>query len=609
MRLLRKLKGIFVDLKIGAYFFVVFLSGGMIQVPSCLSAEHGVIYVKSHDGKPLWLYENSYALVIGNSHYTNGWSPLKGPSGDVDDVARTLESHGFTVEAKKDLTKAEFEKVFGDFVERYGRGENNLNRLLFYYAGHGYTEQLATGEDLGYLVMVDAPNPEIDRVEFRGKSINMGSLIVQAKFIQSKQVLFMFDSCFGGTIFDTRGQPTPKQIFDSVKYPVREFITACAANETMPDYSVFKQLFLDLLEGREPEPIPDGYLTGEELGLYLQSKVPQYSPRQHPQFGKINDYNLARGNFVFQLSSGPIEAPSKTKDPNFKVPFTCQIGGKLHIYRNAQGPSAAGIPTDSEVYITGQSQDSVSDDRIELGDDTQRIKKINFNITYEYHANSNNSPARLEFVLKDENDQEIWRGTRSFRPDHTRQNFTEEFSFDINRRYQGQQLKIQVKPLSAGDFGFYIYELRGTVETSASLPDNRVKTEFLSVCNHPIDENFNPDEAISCGSDNLLAGRTANIPEGMYLWLLVHPIGSGGYWPQRAAIIPHPKTNRWEQGASLGGGERFEIWLVLVDEAGNQFYNEYLERGNQTKDFPEITMPSGPTGRSKPIDMVTVVSE
>ena len=42
-------------------------------------------------------------------------------------------------------------------------------------------------------------------------------------------------------------------------------------NEPVPDKSVFKQAFLDLLEGRDEEPVPDNYITGEELGLLSQN--------------------------------------------------------------------------------------------------------------------------------------------------------------------------------------------------------------------------------------------------------------------------------------------------------------------------------------------------
>ena len=69
----------------------------------------------------------------------------------------------------------------------------------------------------------------------------------------------------------------PESISDSVRYPVRQFITAGRAGEIVPDHSDFKQAFLDLLEGRAREPFPDGYITGEELGFYLKNQVPVYT--------------------------------------------------------------------------------------------------------------------------------------------------------------------------------------------------------------------------------------------------------------------------------------------------------------------------------------------
>ena len=38
----------------------------------------------------------------------------------------------------------------------------------------------------------------------------------------------------------------------------------------------------------------DGYVSGTELGLYLQEKVPRYG-QQTPQFGKIQQYDLSKG--------------------------------------------------------------------------------------------------------------------------------------------------------------------------------------------------------------------------------------------------------------------------------------------------------------------------
>lgn len=193
------MSGLFVK-KWLVFWGVLGLCRGVIHTPDCLSADRGVVYVKTHDGQNLKLYENSYALVVGNGNYMDGWDPLPGALADVDEVAKAFRVNGFTVEVKKDLTKTDFEDVFGDFVYRYGSGKANRNRLLFYYAGHGFTEKKANNEDLGYLVMVDAPDPFKHLWKFRRKSITMDFLVTQSTLIQSKHVLFMLDSCFSGTI-------------------------------------------------------------------------------------------------------------------------------------------------------------------------------------------------------------------------------------------------------------------------------------------------------------------------------------------------------------------------------------------------------------------------
>ena len=280
-------------------FVVVCVSLCLVAADELLS-QRGMkaIKVRTKTGTEIELYKDSYALVVGNGTYTKGWNPLRGALQDVEDVAAALEKHDFTVTLKKDLTKPEFEDTFEKFVTE-GRNENN--RLLFYYAGHGHTEKLANGDDLGYLVMVDAPLPENNRINHR-KSVDMESLVTQAKRIQARHVLFIFDSCFSGTILNAdRNQEQPESISYSVRHPVRQFITAGSANEGVPDNSVFKQAFLNLIEGSARQPEPDDYITGEELGFYLKHQVPKYNKAQHPQYGKINDPNLDQGDFVFVL--------------------------------------------------------------------------------------------------------------------------------------------------------------------------------------------------------------------------------------------------------------------------------------------------------------------
>ena len=318
-------------------FFTIFCSAIIFVTATELSSQRGMkITVHMESGEELALYKDSYALVIGNGSYPakNGWNPLPGAVNDVREVAEVLKRHGFEVILKIDVTKAEFNKTFSDFI--YKSGKDKDNRLLFYYAGHGYTTKSATGEDLGYLVMLDTPHPE-NAAEFDLYSVDMVKFVSDSKKIHAKHVLFMFDSCFSGTILNLRNRVTPPHITDRIKNPVRQFITAGRADEPVPDRSEFKKAFLNLIDGRVEEPTPDGYLTGVELGDYLYRTVPKFSEGQHPQHGKIHDQQLNTGDFVFVL-------PQNDQDVNENDGVELDTMATLNITSN---------PSDAAVYIDG----------------------------------------------------------------------------------------------------------------------------------------------------------------------------------------------------------------------------------------------------------------
>jgi len=59
------------------------------------------------------------------------------------------------------------------------------------------------------------------------------------------------------------------------------------------------QVFLDGIQS-DADLNDDGYVTASELGMYLQTKVVNYSSGgQHPQYGKINNPRLDKGDFIF----------------------------------------------------------------------------------------------------------------------------------------------------------------------------------------------------------------------------------------------------------------------------------------------------------------------
>ena len=183
------------------------------------------------------------------------------------------------------------------FIGDYGFEKNN--RLLFYYSGHGYTQE-RDGRQFGYLVPSDAPNPLTDEKGFFRKSLKMTRILSWAKEIESKHALFVFDSCFSGSVLRSRALSVPEDISYSTSKPVRQFISAGSADQPVPAESVFRPLFIRGINGKA-DLDGDGYITGNELGMYLQKEVPTYESGQTPQYGKIRDPYLDEGNFVFQV--------------------------------------------------------------------------------------------------------------------------------------------------------------------------------------------------------------------------------------------------------------------------------------------------------------------
>jgi len=272
------------------------------------------IRVKDPQGQAIELYSESHALLIGASRYQDpGWPSIESIPGELKKVEEILKAQGFSVQTHLDPTKRQLKDHFADFIDQYGYDENN--RLLFFFAGHGYTRK---DGNKGYLVPVDAPNPLEDEKGFQRKALPMSQILAWARQTEAKHSLFLFDSCFSGTIFKSRALPEhPPAISTAVSRPVRQFITAGSAGQTVPAKSTFTPAFVEALQYGKGDLNQDGYVSGTELGLYLQQEVPLYV-KQTPQFGKITDYELSRGDFVFVLprtkvakAAEPVEAANE----------------------------------------------------------------------------------------------------------------------------------------------------------------------------------------------------------------------------------------------------------------------------------------------------------
>jgi len=276
-------------------FFVIF--------PTLLFATSRGIRVTAKEGQSLYFYKDYYALVVGISNYEK-WPKLPNAGNDAKEVAARLKELGFEVKTVLDPTSREMKTVLNEMVYTMGGEENRA--ILFYYAGHGETETLADKTKMGYIIPRDCPLLDKNPMGFATHAISMRDIESASMRIKSKHVVMLFDSCFSGSLF-ALVRAVPHDITEKSTLPVRQYITAGREDEQVPDKSMFKRCFLVGLEG-DADLTGDGYVTGSELGMYLSDKVVNYTHRrQHPQYGKINNPDLDRGDFIFALKALPKE--------------------------------------------------------------------------------------------------------------------------------------------------------------------------------------------------------------------------------------------------------------------------------------------------------------
>lgn len=337
------------------------------------------------------LYGESHALVIGMSRYEHPyWGDLPGVKVDGEEVSKALAEHGFTVERATNVKGSELTARIEDFIRRHGAGERN--RLLIYYAGHGFRTQPRAGmREEGYIVPVDAPPPDETGPEaFAAKAVSMSRFMALAGVIKSKHALLVLDSCFSGSLINA-AQATPTQtasgaasasagpperltaerdgqaadahphglpivpfpIFTNAQERAHRFITSGTDKQFVPDDSEFRRMFVRGLtdeSGSGADMNGDSYVTGEELGGYLYNNVTETQRgRQRPRHGFVGGLTANPGDFLFVLPGA--HAREEMVGPGFEPALWALPPGWSFVKEKgkdrllAQGPGLA-LPAD-----------------------------------------------------------------------------------------------------------------------------------------------------------------------------------------------------------------------------------------------------------------------
>jgi uncharacterized caspase-like protein len=219
-------------------------------------------------------FARSFAIVIGIRVYANN-NTLPNAQFDAEAIAAFLKTQQYQVTElyNQDASRA----AILDAMDNVARIATSKDRVLFFFAGHGYTE---TRGDLerGYIVPYDGrPGQEsslIGMEQLRSESERMGNAHHQ---------LFLMDSCYGGTI-GMRDSPmgvdprVPNYIAEITKRVAREALTAGGKDQRVEDgarsgHSRFTAALLEALQQGLADRDGDGYVTFPELQAYVLSKA------------------------------------------------------------------------------------------------------------------------------------------------------------------------------------------------------------------------------------------------------------------------------------------------------------------------------------------------
>ncbi len=287
-------------------FFIV-----MCFFSTALGQQRGMKTVEMRDekGQEFVAYDNSYALVIGINRFSDPKIPsLNYAVQDAQAIAELLSQLEFPKENIKLLTNedATLLRVKEEFVALGAKTKKN-DRLLVYWAGHGETESLPRGGEMGYLIPTDGKADHLFET-----CLSMDELKRLSERVSAKHVLFLVDACYGGlSAVASRSLPKETELYlqKVTSAEATEIITAGTKDEEVVEsptwgHSAFAKAILDGFNSKVVDRNGDGVVTADELFSYLQPKVFELSRSEDPHGHRpvMAKLKASEGEFTFVVS-------------------------------------------------------------------------------------------------------------------------------------------------------------------------------------------------------------------------------------------------------------------------------------------------------------------
>jgi len=341
------------------------------------------------------LYDKSYALVVGITNYEHQdiWKKIPNAVNDARSVAEFLAKSDFKVTFLSDekASKTGIEKEFSKLSDMVGEDD----RVLIFFAGHGNTKTKG-GKDRGYIIPWDGTGDDytyLSMDDLKKYSSELGNV---------KHLLFIMDSCYGGTLGrdeasrgvkpnQESGPKSPTYLREITKPKVREVLTAGGEKEEVLDgggvfegHSLFTGHLLSALSDARADVDNDGYITFSELVSYMLKKAT--TTGQHPHWDTLEGHISSR-DFVFIspksvrrsiLIPASFEAADSSRAPDPLL----QMAGPQLLLKDSQELQEAGRIWNVEFRLNGAAQQLQTRGDQQLGLTAQGVQSRS---DYELH--------------------------------------------------------------------------------------------------------------------------------------------------------------------------------------------------------------------------------
>ncbi len=287
--------------------------------------------------------KRNLAIIIGIDQYTH-IPQLKNAVFDAQELANVLqEKHNYQVLRLFDeqATKEKFSQLLENLQNKKIELEGKLtqieksDRLLFYFAGHGFDQEAEDSEEgkpAGYFMPQDADAND------NKTWLSMKEVYETLTNLHCHHLLMILDCCFAGRISwvsKGRNAARPRKLYKQnydrfIKHSTQQIITSAGYDEKALDsfrfgkradkngHSPFAYFLLKILTGNSNGEedkfieaiIDDKVITIHELFTYLQNELRKVAEGQTPVLfqpqkydPKINEYVFLKGEYIFPLSN------------------------------------------------------------------------------------------------------------------------------------------------------------------------------------------------------------------------------------------------------------------------------------------------------------------